>query len=144
MPEQTDWCTSDAGRPRRYLIEAEEDLPKEQRGGNHPVSEFIRLIAQLFAIEARSEDLTPEQRQKLRQAGSQPVLDQIEELLSRHLNTVLPQSGFGKAFQSLRGQWPKRSIRRRDQTVHCWTPELALRCGVGAGAHREVQAGKRA
>jgi hypothetical protein len=92
---------------RRYLIEAEENLPKEQRGGNHPVSEFIRLIGQLFAIEARSEDMTPEQRQQLRQAGSQPVLDQIEALLSRHLNTVLPQSGFGKALQYLRGQWPK-------------------------------------
>lgn len=92
---------------RRYLIEAEENLPKEQRGGNHPVSEFIRLIGQLFAVETRSEDMTPEQRQQLRQARSQPVLDQIEALLSRHLNTVLPQSGFGKALQYLRGQWPK-------------------------------------
>jgi len=92
---------------RRYLIEAEEDLPKVQRGGNHPVSAFIRLIGQLFAVEARSGHMTPEQRQQLRQARSQPVLDQIEGLLSRHLNTVLPQSGFGKALQYLRGQWPK-------------------------------------
>ena len=45
--------------------------------------------------------MTLEQRQ---QVSSQPVLDQIEGLLSRHLNTVLPQSGFDKALQYLQGQ----------------------------------------
>lgn len=87
---------------RRYLIEAEELLPKEQRAGNHPVNEFTRLIGQLFAVEARSERMTPEQRQQLGQARSQPVLDQIEALLTRHLNTVCR-----KALQYLRGPWPK-------------------------------------
>jgi hypothetical protein len=40
---------------RRYMIEAEENLPKAQRSRDHPVSEFIRLIGQLFAIESRCE-----------------------------------------------------------------------------------------
>ncbi|MDP9651875.1 hypothetical protein J2793_007350 [Paraburkholderia caledonica] len=88
-------------RARRYLIEAEEDLPKVQRGGNHSPDRPA------VCGEARSEHMTPEQRQQLRQVRNQPVLDQIEALLSRHLNTVLPQSGFGKAPQYLRGQWPK-------------------------------------
>lgn len=37
------------------MIEAEENLPKAQRGRDHPVSEFIRLIGQRFAIESLSE-----------------------------------------------------------------------------------------
>ena len=92
---------------RRYMIEAEEILPKAQRGGEHPVSEFIRLIAQLFALEARGERLTIDERQTLRQRESTTVLEAIETLLLRQLNVVLPQSAFGKALNYLKGQWPK-------------------------------------
>ncbi|MEX3672378.1 transposase [Paraburkholderia phenoliruptrix] len=35
------------------------------------------------------------------------VLEQIEALLLRQLNAVLPQSAFGKALNYLQGQWPK-------------------------------------
>ena len=88
---------------RRYMIEAEENLPKAQRGRDHPVSEFIRLIGTLFAIESRCEGMAPEDR--LRE--SRLVLEQIEALLLRQLNVVLPQSAFGKALSYLKDQWPK-------------------------------------
>jgi transposase len=55
---------------RRYVIEAEENLPKAQRGGDHPVSEFFRLIGRLFAIEARCEDMTPDLRLQQRQRAA--------------------------------------------------------------------------
>ncbi|CAJ3526997.1 IS66 family transposase [Burkholderia pseudomallei] len=92
---------------RRYFIEAEETLPKAERGRNHPVSEFIRLIGQLFAIESHCEDMTPANRLLVRQRESHSVLEQIEALLLRQLNAVLPQSAFGKALHYMQGQWPK-------------------------------------
>jgi hypothetical protein len=92
---------------RRYMIEAEENLPKAQRGREHPVSELIRLIGQLFAIESRCQNMTPADRLPVRQRESRVTLEQIEELLLRQLHAVLPQSAFGKALHYLQGQWPK-------------------------------------
>lgn len=92
---------------RRYMIEAEENLPKAERGRDHPVSEFIRLLGQLFAIESRCEDMAPAARALVRQRESRSVLEQIEALLLGQLSAVLPQSAFGKALRYLQGQWPK-------------------------------------
>jgi len=94
---------------RRYLIEAEEALPEAVRGGAHPVTEFIKLIGELFAVEAHAHDrvMGPDERGRLRAERSRPLLDQIEALLLRHLHAVLPQSLFGKALHYLHGQWPK-------------------------------------
>ena len=93
---------------RRYLIEAEQAIPKAQRA-EHPVTEFITRIGKLFAVEAKAQDagMTPAERQGLRKEFSRPLLAEIEELLLRHLHTVLPQSLFGKALHYLHGQWPK-------------------------------------
>jgi transposase len=92
---------------RRYKIEAEENLPKVQRGRDHPVSEFIRLMGQLFAIESRCEDTTAANRLLVRQRESCVILAQIEALLLRQLHVVLPLSAFSKALNYLHGQWPK-------------------------------------
>jgi len=93
---------------RRYLVEAEQNLPKERRA-EHPVSGLISRIGRLFAVEAQAQAAasSPEARQRLREAYSRPVLAEIEELLLRQLHTVLPQSLFGKALHYLHGQWPK-------------------------------------
>ncbi|MEX3672374.1 transposase [Paraburkholderia phenoliruptrix] len=58
---------------RRYMIEAEENLPKGQRGRDHPVSELIRLIGQLFAIESRCKGKAPAERLLERQRESRSV-----------------------------------------------------------------------
>jgi transposase len=89
---------------RRYLIDAEKLLPK---GSDSPVKQFLDLIGQLFAVEAKTADMTPEQRHQARQDNSKPVLGEIETLLLQHLHTVLPQSAFGRALHYLHGQWPK-------------------------------------
>lgn len=92
---------------RRYMIEAEEALPKEQRGGEHPTTQFIALIAKLFAVEARTREMKPEQRQQIRAEQSRPVLNEIEAMLLQHLHTVLPRSKFGEALHYFHNQWPK-------------------------------------
>ena len=93
---------------RRYLIDAEQAIPKPQRA-DHPVTGFIARIGQLFAVEAKAQaaGMTPTERQRLRAEHSRPVVAEIEELLLRHLHAVLPQSLFGKALHYLHGQWPK-------------------------------------
>jgi len=93
---------------RRYLVEAEQTIPKAQRA-EHPVTGFITRVGKLFAVEAKAQDagMTPTERQRLREEFSRPLLAEIEERLLRHLHTVLPQSLFGKALHYLHGQWPK-------------------------------------
>ena len=93
---------------RRYLIEAEQAIPKPQRA-EHPVTGFITRIGKLFAVEAKAQDagMTPTERQRLRDEFSRPLLVEMEELLLGHLHTVLPQSLFGKALHYLHGQWLK-------------------------------------
>jgi transposase len=93
---------------RRYLIEAEQAIPKAQRA-DHPVAAFLTRIGQLFAVEAKATDagMSPAERQRLRDEYSRPLLAEIENRLLRHLHTVLPQSLFGKALHYLHGQWPK-------------------------------------
>jgi transposase len=91
---------------RRYLVDAEESLPKDSRAG-HPVAQFLQRIGKLFAIEARARDLESQRRQQIRAEQSQPLLAEIEALLLRHLHSVLPQSLFGKALHYLHSQWPK-------------------------------------
>ena len=90
---------------RRYLIEAEQAIPKAQRA-EHPVTGFITRIGGLFAIEAKAQDagMSAVQRQRLRDDYSRPLLAEIEDLLLRHLHTVLPQSLFGKALHYLHDQ----------------------------------------
>lgn len=91
---------------RRYLIEAEEALPKAKRA-EHPVAKFIERIGLLFSVEAQAKDMTATLRRVLRAERSRPILDELEGLLLHHLHTVLPTSLFGKALHYLHSQWPK-------------------------------------
>ncbi|WP_337690283.1 IS66 family transposase [Mycetohabitans sp. B46] len=69
-------------------------MPNAQRGRNHLVSGFIRLIEQLFGIESRCEGMSPENRLLTRQRESRVALGQIEALLLRQSHAVLPQRAY--------------------------------------------------
>ncbi len=92
---------------RRYFIEAEAALPKAVRHAEHPATKMIAAIGQLYAVESRAKEMTAMERGQLRQTDSRPVLDQIQELLHRHLHAVAPNSLLGKALHYMEGQWPK-------------------------------------
>jgi transposase len=92
---------------RRYFVDAEAVLPKTARGPEQPATQFIAAIAELYAVESRARDLSPEQRQGLRHELSRPALARIEDLLLRHLHSVVPNSLLGKALHYLSAQWPK-------------------------------------
>ncbi|MGF6932003.1 hypothetical protein OKW41_001142 [Paraburkholderia sp. UCT70] len=92
---------------RRYLVKAEDNVPKAARSADLLATRFINLIGKLFAAEARSETWPAERRQRLRRRYSPRVLDAIEKLMLEQLPGVVPQSLLGKALTYLYGQWPK-------------------------------------
>ena len=92
---------------RRYFVEAEAAIPKAARSPEQPATQFIAVIAELYAVEAHAKEMTPEERGELRQARSRPILARIEELLLRHLHAVAPGSLLGKALHYLESQWAK-------------------------------------
>jgi hypothetical protein len=92
---------------RRYFVEAEAVIPKTARSPELPATQFIAAIADLYAVEARARELTPEQRHALRQEHSRLILQKIEAMLLKHLHAVVPGSLLGKALHYLSAQWPK-------------------------------------
>lgn len=96
---------------RRYFVEALDALPKQARTPEHPTAQFIALIGELYAVEARAQErnLSAAERLLMRQQLSVPVLARIEALLLAYLHTVVPGSLLGRALHYLSAQWPKLS-----------------------------------
>jgi transposase len=92
---------------RRGFIKAEDAIPKAVRSPDQLATRFVRLIAKLYAAEARSAHWDAARRWRLRRRYSARVLDLIKKLLIAHRDTVVPGSLLGKALQYLHGQWPK-------------------------------------
>jgi transposase len=100
---------------RRYLLEAEAALPKATRPPDHPATQMLTIIGELYAVEARWREQTvqmPEAqayalRYQTRQEHSRVWIARLEALLLAHLHDVLPQSLLGKALHYLHEQWPK-------------------------------------
>ena len=85
-------------RARRKFFEARSNAPRE-------ANEILEWIRQLYDVEDRARDLTPEQRQTLRRRESVPILDRIEKKLDDLSDRSLPKSAMGKAVTYARNQW---------------------------------------
>jgi transposase len=83
---------------RRKFFEARSNAPRE-------ANEILEWIRQLYDVEDRARELTPEQRQALRQRESVPILDRIEKKLDDLGDRLLPKSAMGKAVTYARNQW---------------------------------------
>lgn len=103
---------------RRYFIEALDALPKSARTPEQPAAQFIALIAQLYAVESRAQDLrlSAPERLRERQQFSVAVLARIEQLTLRHLHAVVPASLLGRALHYLSAQWSKLVLFVKDGT----------------------------
>ncbi|MBT4224162.1 MAG: IS66 family transposase [Opitutae bacterium] len=76
----------------------------------HPLAlEVLGMIRELYAVEkqAREKELSHEQRLKLRQSQSAPVMEKLKARITeiRLKPTVLPKSQLGKACNYALGQW---------------------------------------
>lgn len=82
---------------RRKFYDARSNAPRE---ANH----VLELIRQLYDVEDRARDLTPEERQAMRARESVPILDRIETYLDELRLRALPKSALGKAVTYARNQ----------------------------------------
>ena len=73
-------------------------------------AEAIAWFAKLYEIESRLKEETPDQKLKVRQAESVPLLSDFKCWLDGHYGTLLPKSPLGEAFGYAIRQW--RSLTR--------------------------------
>jgi len=104
-------CLSHA---RRKFDEALKALPAEQRNAPVAAKEGLDYCNQLFAIERELQDVTPEERYKIRLGRSRPVLDAFLAWLKLQRPRVLPKSAFGQAINYCLTQWDKLVAFLRD------------------------------
>lgn len=92
---------------RRYLI---DEL------GNHPKAcrYLLEKLAQVFKVDALGHKyrLSDEQRLRLHQRQSAPVMSEIETWMKAEFEQkrVEPNSGLGKAFHYMLDRWPKFTL----------------------------------
>jgi transposase len=67
----------------------------------------LRFIQKLYAVERDVKEASPEERYRVRQDRSLPILADLRKWLDESLGAVVPQSLTGKALVYLHGQWPK-------------------------------------
>jgi len=97
---------------RRDFNDALQSLPKNSRTADQLAAQFMALIGQLYAVEAKATEraLKASGRFDQRQCHSVPVLHKIEALLLANIHAVLPGSLLGKALHYMSGQWAKLSL----------------------------------
>ena len=83
---------------RRYFHKAlESDQPR--------MGPALLLIAQLYRVEKEARPLTTEDRLRLRQLQSQPILDKLRNYLLEIQAEVLPKSPAGRAVRYTLKNW---------------------------------------
>jgi transposase len=97
---------------RRDFNDALQALPKNARTADQLAAQFIALIGQLYAVEARAreQELNASELLEQRQLHSVAVLHRIEALLLANIHAVLPGSLLGRALHYMSSQWSKLSL----------------------------------
>ena len=90
---------------RRKFIEAEGEAPAECR-------QAIALIAELYAVEKRATTGPPEERARLREQESRPIVKRIQEWALGV--RALPGSGLRRAVEYMGGMWDSGLLRFLD------------------------------
>lgn len=88
---------------RRKFNEALEALPNNAQSSNAQTA--LEMIAQLYEVEKRIKSQPPDEKYKIRQRDSVPILNQIKDWLDNLVPKVLPRSPLGKAINYLLSEW---------------------------------------
>jgi len=88
---------------RRKFYDARSSSPRE-------ANQVLEWVQQLYDVEDRAREFTPEERQAVRQQESVPILDRIETYLNELSSRILPKSALGKAITYARNQ--RAALRR--------------------------------
>jgi len=89
---------------RRKFIDAQRQQPKGKTGKADMAISFIK---KLYAIEKIAQQAPTDERLRLRQKKSQPVMDKLRQWLEKTLPNTPPASTLGKALKYLDNQWPR-------------------------------------
>jgi transposase len=93
---------------RRKVFEARESYPLLS-------SQLLAMFRQLYDIEDRARDMTPTDRQLLRDLEARPVLQRMRQLIdSEAAAKVLPKDQFAEALNYLRRQWDALQVYLTD------------------------------
>ncbi len=94
---------------RRKFKEALDVIPKKKGDNSQKISrpaQALNMIRQLYAIERRIKDKTTEERYRVRQCESRPIMDKFRQWLEKQKPRILPESKLGKAITYALNQWP--------------------------------------
>jgi transposase len=95
---------------RRKIIEAEKAAPEIAQ-------EAIALMGALYAVEKQGANATAEDRLKLRQEQSAPVLAQLREKFFHWKEQLLPKHPMAEAIQYALGHWEELNVFVADGAV---------------------------
>src|SRR3989338_3458774 len=87
---------------RRYFYDVRKASPKQSSAAN----DVLLLIQKLYKIEELISEKTIEDRFKIRQAQSEPILQEIKSWLDENEKRYPPQGLMGKAITYAQNQWP--------------------------------------
>jgi transposase len=100
---------------RRYFHDLVKARPKTAPPGL--ADEALTYIGALFHLERRWTEVTPAQRQALRQRHSAPIVDQFKGWLDRYLPATAPKTLLGKAIRYALRFWSRLTQFLRDGRI---------------------------
>ena len=108
-------CWAHTRRKFDEALKAQKHSQKNQRSTKESkASRAISFIRKLYAIEKRIAEQPPDERRRIRQEQSKPIIDKMRKWLDEVAGTVPPKSLVGKALGYLEKQWPKLILYLED------------------------------
>ncbi len=96
---------------RRKFDEALKGMRGAERGARSAKEskavQALGFVRKLYELERQAKDAAPEERKRLRDERSRPVIEALRVWLDEALPKISPQSLTGKALGYLDRQWPK-------------------------------------
>lgn len=114
---------------RRKFFDAQESDPARSLW-------MLEMIRRLYAVEAQARDREPQDRQRLRQSQSTPILEQLRLWFVEQQAQVLPRSPIAQAIGYALNQWPALIVYTTDA-------RLSIDNNVSERALRRVAVGRK-
>ena len=95
---------------RRKFVDCQAAAPQVTQ-------EFLRLIKELFKLEAHLKNAEPDERLRRRQAEAVPLLASLHALLVQQKASLLPKHPLAEAVGYALNQWPELTLFATDPAV---------------------------
>jgi len=99
---------------RRKFTEALKALPESAKTTHVKAKEGLEFCNQLFEIERKLKDVSPNERYEQRLERSQPIMEAFSAWLREQTPKVLSKSALGQAIKYCRNQWEKLEAFLKD------------------------------